>query len=174
MHLRTDTLAGEYDFVRLRDPAWVAPEEPERKPDESDAEWAAREEAWTKEAQAFADAYNRGRETGDFSKMPTKEGAKPAVWRFRHLSAKQRAWIRDQHQVKGPYELALDAVALALVGVTGHAGADGQPLVIERRKDPDRRGWMAVAEEQLVWLDASAGLLELGNAVFATLLPRSG
>jgi hypothetical protein len=175
MQLRTQTLVGEWEFIRSSDPAWDRPVPPERGEDEEDAAWNRRVDAWKAAMQVFADAYQHALETGDFAKVPLKAGAKPAIWRFRHLSAQQRAWLRDQSGTeKGVHELSLDAAALALVGVAGHPGPGGAPLDVQRKKDPTRRGWMAVVEEQLVGLDQAGVVLELGNQVVATLLPRNG
>jgi hypothetical protein len=71
--------------------------------------------------------------------------------------------------------LSLDVVALALVGVTGKAGPDGQPLVIRRQPDPELRGWVAVVEEQRAWLGFDHHtVVNLGDHVTGSLLPPNG
>lgn len=166
MQIKTRTLVGEYEFIRSNDPAFA--NDPLREGETPDAH-EERQKAWMA-------AYELASETGDFSALPLKEGKTPAVWRLRHLSSKQRAWMRDRYSQVGFHLLALDAVALSLVGVSGADGPGGQPFDVKREKDPERHGWLAVCEEQMAWLgDNTELLVALGTRAIQDLgSPRNG
>lgn len=165
MHIKTKSLAGEYEFIRSNDPAFSNDAPEDEKP-----------EAREKREKDWATAYDLACETGDFSALPLKEGKTPAVWRFRHLSSKQRAWLRDRYSQVGFHLLALDAVALSLVGAANADGPGGQPLDVKREKDPERHGWIAVCEEQMAWLGDQVDILvALGTRAIQDLgSPRNG
>ena len=165
MKLKPQTQVGEWEYIASTDPAVAWPEKSaEEKPED-----------WEKRKAAFVELLRRARETGDYGPV-LREGRTPAVWRFQHLRSRQRAWFRDQlRSGKGTHELALDAVSLALVGVTGKAGPDGQPIDIKRAAEPELRGWVAVVEDQRAWLELDPDtMVNLGNHVVETLLPQNG
>lgn len=158
-YLKTRNLVGTYEHVLEADPAF---DRPERRPDEDDKSWEAR-------AKAFDDAYLRATETGDFSGLPTKDAAEPAVWRLRHLTGEQWRWVQDiaTRTDGGMAQAYYHACALALVSVKG-AGID-----IQRGRDAARRGWEAVKAEVLDQL-ADQVVSELGARVVSAALPRNG
>jgi hypothetical protein len=151
MQLKTQTLVGDYEFISRGDPAL------------------------DQTAEGFAEAYERAKETGDFSQVPRREGGgEPAVWRFRQLRPTQRAWLGDQlaRSDGGLLQVGLHAVALTLVGVRGFQGPAGGELDIKRAADPERRGWPAVIEEQMAFLEDAGILPELTEG--AAQRPRKG
>jgi hypothetical protein len=157
---KTNTIIGDYCHVAASDPAL------------------------DQEAEGFEDLYRRSVETGDLSLLPRKEGAEPVVWRFRHLSAAEGAWLADEAQSGGSTLLCLNAAALALVAVEGPKEDDGRPVKVARRGRPlpgsRPMTFVAVAAEQLDELVRRDGrldvtlLAELGSRVLDELTPRSG
>jgi hypothetical protein len=157
--VRTKSLAGEYVHVDELDPAM----------DQEAPDWRRK--------------YDRALELGEVETIPRRDGMSPVVWRFRHLSADEIAWLVDRAAALGPgsLALALDVLALALVGAAGVQTEDGKPYVLERERDARRAGFMALKREQLdMLLRDDEGRMDarrlgrLAGRVWSELNPRNG
>jgi hypothetical protein len=155
MIVRTQSLAGEWVHVDEEDPAL------DREPDD------------------WRDRYDRALELSDLAVLPLKSGQPPVLWRFRHLSADEVAWIVDRGT--GSVTMNLDTLALALVGVTGVQDEHGKSFVLARLRDPQRNGFSSVKREQLdALLRDSDGRLDarrlgrLAGRVWSQVNPRNG
>lgn len=138
-YLKTKSLVGPYEHVLQADPAF----------DQGKG---------AKARKAFTEAYERAIETGDFKDVPRQSGLEPVVWTLRHLSGPEWRFVQDINSRFGLNSACYEAVALALLSVTG------LELDIERGADRSRRGWDAVGAEQMEALD-SAVVNELGLRV---------
>jgi len=155
MIVRTQSLAGEFVHVDELDPAL------------------------DQEAPDWRQKYDRALELSDFTGLPLKNGGQPVVWRFRHLSADEVAWVVDRGV--GNMTMNLDVLALALLGVIGVQDETGKPYVVARERDPQRAGFVATRREQLdALLRDPDGRLDnkrlgrLAGRVWADLVPPRG
>lgn len=153
--LRTQTLIGEYQHIDIEDPAI------DRK------------------VKGWKESYERAMEVGDVALVPLKNGGSdpPTIWRFRHLSGRQKSWLGDRHQFGwGPRETMNAALQLGLVGVSNVVDEAGEPFGFEREPQPEMRGWDGVPEEALNFLtDGDIELIiRLGVRVMKDDYPRKG
>lgn len=126
MIVRTQSLAGNYVHVDEEDPAL----------DKAEESWRQR--------------YDRAIEVSDLAGLPIKDGEKPTVWKFRHLTSDEAAWLADvPARGGGSVTMCLDALALALVGIDGAKDENGRPFTVPRARDPERRGFTAVKKTAL-------------------------
>lgn len=166
MIVKTQSLAGEFVHVDELDPSLDRPAD--------DAPAAV--------VEKFRHAYQRALETSDLASLPIKNGSPPVVWRFRHLSADEIAWLVDRAAIEGAgLRLSLDILALALVGVNGVQDELGKPFVLARARDAARNGFTAVKREQLdLLLRDESGRLDsprlgrLAGRIWQELNPRNG
>ena len=162
MIVRTSSLAGEYVYIDERDPALDTPHE-------------SKMDAWREQ-------YDRAMEQGDIASLPLKNGNRPVLWRFRHLTADEIVWIVDRvANTRAQMTGNLDIVALSLISVVGATTEQGQPFELKRAPDPTRNGFSTVDRS---CLDAilrgedgrfdGALLSRLANRVWRELSPRNG
>lgn len=176
MIVRTQSLAGEYVHVDERDPALARP--PDLDPTDPPA---ARAEA-QKRLDEFQHAYDKALELGVLSSLPLRNGEVPVVWRLRHLSADEVAWVVDRGASgTGNLTLSLDILALSLVGVGNVKGEDGKPFEVKREPDARRGGFVSLRREHLDLLLredngrlSSGRLTRLANRVWADINPPKG
>lgn len=157
MILRTKSLVGRYVHVLSDDPAL------------------------DQGAEDFEHRHKQAIETGNLDLLPLKNGERPLVWEFEHLSADATAWMFDRGRDGDHGRLMLHALALGLVGVRGLKDEAGQDARLTRRPDPKRGGFEAVVPDQLEQLvrdDQGHVLLtrisELGGRVVTELVPPQG
>src|SRR3990167_632727 len=106
--MKTQTLQGEFDHVYSDDPAI------DREADD----WKAQ--------------YNAAIETSDPGKLPLTPGAKPVLWRLRHLSRGERSLVLDLLHGAGANQAADAAVRLALVACSGATDKVGKAITLKR------------------------------------------
>jgi hypothetical protein len=151
MSIKSQTLQTEYDFVCPTDPAIDT------------------------EVEGWREKYDQAIEVSDLDKMPLRPGAKPAVFRLRHLSRAERSYVLDTLGGKGPNQAADAAVRLALVGTRDASSSDGKPIRVERDSRVD--AFKAAREETLDVVAAAYGgdaLADIWHRVTATFSPRKG
>lgn len=158
MRVKTASLIGEYVHVDSEDPAI----------DRSSDKWEH--------------DYQIAMDTGDLSVLPLKNGSTepPVLWRFRHLTTRELAWLSDS-AARGMSTTMVNAVALALVGVTNVTDEKGKPVEVKRQRSLDLNGWQAVNEDILTSLLAdeegrpdSNRAIRLGTRIMADGIPRRG
>lgn len=113
MRVRTQTLVGEYWYIDENDPAI------------------------DKEPKDWRERYERALETGEMSAMPLKNGSSepPAIFRLRHLSAREYTWLGDYAaRQRGPNEMLWEAIALALLGVKNVTDEGGKAIEVVRAR----------------------------------------
>ncbi len=141
------SLTKEYEFISSLDPAFEPGPEPGPDGELSEAR------------KAFTSAYAEAMETGDFSKVPTKEGRTPWVWRLQHLASRHKRAIKQArdafHAQYGggvPWLANYKACRLGLLGVRGlhEALEDGstEEFEISRHVDPKLQT-LAVEHQQM-------------------------
>ncbi len=153
--IRTETLAGEYSHIDIEDAAI------------------------DREAPKWEDGYARAMETGDIGHVPLRNGTSdpPTIWRFRHLTTSQKAWLGDHpsHGI-GTRETMLQARQLALVGVQNVVDDPNRPIAVDRVRLPAMRDWQGVSEDQVnTLLGGDVNLmLRLGVRIMKDDVPPNG
>jgi hypothetical protein len=100
--------------------------------------------------------------TPDPSTLPVRDGATPAVFELAPLTMRQRARVRQMGDDK-LYDKAIEAVACALVSVTGYS-RNGEPVTVQRKKV---NGEERVTTECLERLFDEELFVELGSRIMA-------
>lgn len=133
------------------------------------------DDALDRAAEGWQKQWEGALDHSDWSLLPLREGAKPAVWKLRHLSPKEWRLVMDRATSAGMESAAFTAAILALVEVSGLYDAEGAAVTLQREIDPTL-GRPALSAEQQAWLDDNFPplLKELGNQVIANLTPRKG
>lgn len=94
--------------------------------------------AFDQGAPMFKAEYRKAKESGDWSKVPRKEGApEPTGFKLRHLRGKVMRHAKDVIGSKAQYTAFRELAALALVGVKGLTDpATGEDYVVSRVRHP--------------------------------------
>lgn len=129
------------------------------------------------EAKDFLEEYQAALDNADYSRLPVKDGKKPAIWKLRHLSGLGRKRVVDmlQSQSEQRREHAFELAArIALVGVEGAYDDRGRELRITRWRDPELGVDLITEDLVHVLCQADDGrlLAALGCAAITAIHPK--
>lgn len=150
MQIKTATLVGTHEFVYEFD------------------------EALDRNVEDFDDRYMRFFDTGDSSHLPLIPGAKPVIWKLRHLRGRPYARLLDLHRRSGiggddqtAIEAIYEAAALSLESVDELRDERGDIWEPEQRSEHGVRKLTEQALGQLASIDDGRLILHLGRHVIA-------